>query len=698
MAALFSTSKGVQAAHIQNMSEAASLKTHWGYPSRVVPCSNDPGSCEYLDSVYGGHDISMLYSFILWAVIGGILFIWGIGRHFMPSRRPPTIASKDDAESPARPQSFLYRLSRSSKALIRRYLLPESLTSIFGRTTRIQVLILIILSGYLIIFTFVGIVYKKWVTPVKGLPGVYNTRTGLGPWSDRIGVLAFALTPLSVLLSSRESLLSLITGIPYQNFNFLHRWLGYIILLQSALHTLGWTIVEARLYQPQPSVWNSFISQLYMIWGVIAMIFLSFLFVFSTQWAIRLTGYEFFRKSHYVVAMLYIGACWGHWSKLACWMIASLVVWLLDRGIRLVRTALLHYNYLRGTTSAMQFSSTVASISLFQDDANGDVIRLDFEQGHDAWHVGQHFYLCFPQLSIWQAHPFSPTSLPSTRGEHQRHSYVLRAKAGETRKLAQLIRQKGNMVPKEASSGLQATTSVILAGPYGSSVVDDRNVAADTNILCIAGGTGITFVLPVMLGLASQPTTLSENRKIELIWVIRKKHDMRWIANELKTLRSASAITNLKIHIFVTGEDEVDAKDGGGSGVVDTVSKTPRDVCEKAYGVGEDDDLHLASPSSSEDGKNNGSSALPLISVQRLLRPSQGTTEPETSKHPDLPALVRDFVANTVCGPTRIVTSGPRGMISDLRVSVASCNSATRVWKGDEKFDVELVDDDRLER
>jgi len=57
---------------------------------------------------------------------------------------------------------------------------------------------------------------------------------------NRVGVFSVCSdTLLSHMLSSRESLLSLITGVPYQHFNFLHRWLGYIILVQAALHTIG---------------------------------------------------------------------------------------------------------------------------------------------------------------------------------------------------------------------------------------------------------------------------------------------------------------------------------------------------------------------------------------------------------------------------------------------------------------------------
>lgn len=201
----------------------------------------------------------------------------------------------------------------------------------------------------------VGIVYKTWVTPVKGKPGVFNTRTGLGGFSDRVGALAYALTPLTVALGSRESILTMFTGIPYQNFNFLHRWTGRIIFAQAVLHTIGWCVIEGKLYQPQPTVWRTFIKQLYMIWGVVAMVLMLFLFVFSLTPVIKRTGHEFFRKTHYIVAMVYIGACWGHWAQLYCWMLASLIVWGLDRGVRLLRTLLIHTRQIDGSTGKSNF-------------------------------------------------------------------------------------------------------------------------------------------------------------------------------------------------------------------------------------------------------------------------------------------------------------------------------------------------------
>lgn len=293
------------------------LVEYWGYAVRVLPCENDPGTCEYFEAVYGGHEVGMLYTGVLCATLGGLLLLFAIFRHlWSPARASevPMTSSLTDFEKSI--PSWTSRVARSIGSAKRHYFLPESMGLIFGRTTRLQITILAVLTGYLAIFSFAGITYKAWRTPVKGYDDLYQTRSGLGPWSDRVGVLAYALTPFSVLLASRESILSQLTGIPYQSFNFLHRWLGYIIFLQSILHTIGWTLIEVVFYQPQPQVANKWIVQEYMVWGCVAIILIFIMFILTLPCTIRLTGYEFFRKSHYVLAMVCIGACWGHWKPL----------------------------------------------------------------------------------------------------------------------------------------------------------------------------------------------------------------------------------------------------------------------------------------------------------------------------------------------------------------------------------------------
>ncbi|KAL4966631.1 ferric reductase family protein [Aspergillus stella-maris] len=668
--------------HIQDFSEDSELEYHWGYASRQVPCVNDVGACEYLDAVYHEHDLGMMYTFILWAVICGILFLWVLTRHIFPLTRVTTPSKEQLLEDSTPKQNAFYRLGTSIKALVRRYLLPESLPAIFGHTTRLQIAILAGIIAYLTVFTFVGITYKTWMSPVKGMPGVYNTRTGLGPWSDRIGVMAFALTPLSVLLSSRESLLSLITGVPYHHFMFLHRWIGWIIYIQSTLHTIGWTIIEGKLYQPQPTAWNEWVAQTYIIWGIVAMILLSVMVAASTQWGIRLTGYEFFRKSHYVLAMIYIGACWGHWAQLYCWMIASLIVWFFDRGVRLLRTFALHHFNTPNTTHAMGMHVPNAKMTIFQRAHDGDIVRLDFEHNHDEWKIGQHFFLCFPGLSLWQSHPMTPCSVPGQNPKGQMHSYIIRARKGITKQLAELA-----AAPSSATDG-QPSTSVILSGPYGQSIVDEAFYAQDDiNVFCVAGGTGVTFVLPVLLTLASQPR---RRGLLEFVWVIRRKDDLNWIEPELGILRkAASSSSNFRIRIFVTRG--VDDKPTTTTTTESTPNIDPMPESKDLTVTGTQTPSSLSAPDSESDSELK-ESTFSIHTPSSSASLSSGNTE-----HPDLSTQLSQFINRTVSGPTRVVASGPLSMVRDLRSAVAQCNEPGKVWRGEERFDVALIHDDRLE-
>ncbi|KAK2612676.1 hypothetical protein QQS21_001293 [Conoideocrella luteorostrata] len=649
--------------HIQNHSEGGDVQLHWGYPDRIVPCKNDAGSCTYLDVVYLAHDLGMLYMGILWATIFAVLLIWALVRR---ASRPAVQGTLQDSRSN---QGAFNKLRKTTAAASRRFLLSDANHFLFGRTTRFQVAILALLAAYLFIWSFLGITYATWVTPVKKMPGVFNVRTSLGPWSDRVGVIAYALTPLSIMLSSRESLLSVLTGVPYQSFNFLHRWLGYIIVIQSLLHTIGWLIVQLNLYQPQPQVALEWVVQPYIIWGLVAMILLLILFVLSTPWGIRATGYEFFRKAHYVLAMIYIGACWAHWNKLECFLIPAFILWGIDRGARLVRTGMLHYHP-SSSISAAGFRPTPATITRFPDSEHGDVLRLDLENEQDSWKIGQHFYLCFTESSIWQSHPFTPLNAPVVEKGLVKHSYIMRAKSGETRKLAELT-QKKILAAAGVDSNQLTTTPVLLTGGYGEDLLE--RVDKSTNIVCIAGGTGITYVLPILLHLARSRS--ASERRIQLVWAMRHSWNVDWVEDEMAVLRRAQKDLNLTISLFATrdaaGSSEKGADNCGKAGeITDVNSSSSDDICPCDAKV----------------------TCEPGISVDKI---GDGSTE--ESRHPDLGKLVGGFVETTVAGPTVVFASGPGGMITDLRRIVAGLNVPAKVWRRQERYDVELVCDDRLE-
>ncbi|KAF2642302.1 hypothetical protein P280DRAFT_262862 [Massarina eburnea CBS 473.64] len=525
--------------------------------------------------------------------------------------------------------------------------------------------------------SLVGIVYKTWVTPVKN-SDLFNTRSGLGGFSDRVGALAYALTPLTIALSMRDSVLSLLTGIPYLHFNFLHRWTGRIILVQSLMHTISWTVIEGKLYQPQPKVYSAFIKQTYMIWGIVAQSFLCFLFVFSLRPVIKITGYEFFKKSHLIVAGLYLGACWGHWDKLACWMIASLSLLGIDLAMRLFRVYLIHFGYKDGS-SGIGFRTIKSNVEVFKD-PSGTIVRMTFEHNHAPWKIGQHFYLTFPALSIWQSHPFTPASVPSAALVPQKHTYIVRARSGETGKLAALAESA-------------AETPVILVGPYGGSIVDREA----SNILAISGGTGISFTLPVITAALNDAYHSAQN--IELIWIARHIENIAWLGPEIAALRkhldpssSSSSINddtkspgktsvappkNFRIHIFVTRS-------------ASSRSPTPT----PATAIASEKNLAISSASST----SSASSLSHSQEIQELIAPHPNFTVTYLNhEKPEIEGMLAAFLNDTVVkGRTQVVGSGPAALGTDIRAAVAARNCPGGAWRGDERADLECVWDDRM--
>jgi hypothetical protein len=528
-----------------------------------------------------------------------------------------------------------------------------------------------------------------WITPVKK-SDKFNTRTGLGGFGDRVGALAYALTPLTIGLCSRDSILSLLTGIPYQHFNFLHRWTGRIILIQSFIHTIAWTIIEAKLYQPQPKVYTEFIKQTYMIWGIVAQGFITFLFVFSLRPVIRRTGYEFFRKSHLIVAGLYLGACWGHWSKLACWMIASLGLLGIDLGMRILRLCLIHFGYKDGN-KGLGFRTIKSKVETFKD-PSGTIVRMSFTHNHEPWKIGQHFYLTFPALSVWQSHPFTPASIPPTSLVPATHTYIIRARNGETGKLGALAESASHSYEK----GQPFETPIVMIGPYGRSTVSK----GATNMFALAGGTGVSFTLPAVTAALTDSFSLTQN--IEMIWIIRHIDNLAWIGPELAALKAQLDMTcpatdidatktatqttieptkRFRIHIVVTRAPET------------RTNIHPLPTSSSPTTIQKDLAISSASSTSSIPSLPTHSS-----SIAHLLTPHPNFSISYLDHaHPCIASMLSSFMEDTVeCGRTQVLGSGPPALGTDLRAAVAGWNQVGRVWKGDERGDVDLMWDDRM--
>ncbi|KAK3056082.1 hypothetical protein LTR09_003318 [Extremus antarcticus] len=367
--------------------------------------------------------------------------------------------------------------------------------------------------------------------------------------------------------------------------------------------------------------------------GVVAMFLLALMMLLSTQTAIRWFGYEFFKITHRFIAVLYIGACCGHWDRLWCWMVPSLALMMIDQVLRGARTCYLHMSGSKGQGIGFRCAQAEVKIIGGGDDV---VLRLDFDYEHkEPWEAGQHFHLCFPSLSIWQSHPFTPSSTPDPTSRLQHHTYLIRVREGQTSKIGALASE--------------ATIPVILTGPYGNGHPKHET----RNVVAVAGGTGVTFTLPIVHEVLRQP--IVPQATVDFVWVVRRSADLLWLAAELAQLKDMSkGCPGLRVSIFVTREASRDARD--------REPATEKDVS-----------VSLTSLSSSSSNER----------IDGLLASSNDrfTVRFLGDHHPEVPEIVADFMerSSIAGGNIEIVGSGPEAMGSDLRSAVAGVWSKEHV-------------------
>lgn len=392
--------------------------------------------------------------------------------------------------------------------------------------------------------------------------------------------------------------------------------------------------MEANLYKPQPSTYRGFIKQMYAIFGVVAMFLLTLMVVLSTKPAINKFGYEFFKITHWCLAILYIAACWGHWDRLWCWMVACLALIGIDQAARALRTCYIHMN--GGKGRSFGFRCAQAQVQVLG--VAGDMaLRLDFDYEHrEPWKPGQHFHLCFPSLSIWQSHPFTAASLPDPRSSMQHHTYIMRVRKGITEKLAAL----------EAAG----TVPVVLTGPYG----DEHPRHETQNVLAIAGGTGATFTLPVAFATLGQPVIPAA--AVDFVWIIRRARDLRWLSTELGQLKDLlPKFPSLRMNVFITRESQASSDES----------------------LTEKERILIKSSSWSNSGSTEGEALDELMQqcCQRFRVLFLG------DHHPSMEDVVNDFMerGDSNGGNVEIVGSGPEGLGSDLRHAVAKIRTKEAV-------------------
>ena len=332
----------------------------------------------------------------------------------------------------------------------------------------------------------------------------------------------------------------------------------------------------------------------------------------------------------------------------------------------------------------------------------GDVTRVAVRSPRlRKWQPGQHVFLCIPKLGFSQSHPATIASIPSSHNNEL--IFFLKAHKGFTRRLltnattssTETLLDKSELPVTEAEA---EKFTALIDGPYGSSYSDFA--AFDTTIL-IAGSTGVTFTLPILLDIAHRASiNRLPVRSIIFIWMIKSTDWAAWAVNELQRAAEMlhSAGIEIQVQIFVTcdpsfTEASEDIRKCGcdcdirvGPCCCEKPPESPDSRSEAASikistSVSTNEKLELIAPSPPLKAKTEISILGKGKAQGRNLLRNRLLQFALQSGRPNLKALLWEVLDQSQ-GETGVAVCGPAGLSCALRNTVAAVSDQRGAAKG----------------
>jgi ferric-chelate reductase len=287
-----------------------------------------------------------------------------------------------------------------------------------------------------------------------------------------------------------------------------------------------------------------------------------------------------------------------------------------------------------------------------------------------SWTPGAHVFLSIPSLGLGQSHPATIASVPSSHNGDL--IFLLRSYRGFTSRLH-----------RAATANESQTFLTLIDGPYGGTHSDFA--AFDTAVL-IAGSTGVTFTLSLLLDLAHRAAADAGKRlplrRVVFVWAIRTVSCTSWIADELRTAyqKLHGAGIEMEVQIFVTCDPTFTQQSAGADEGNNGACRCDIDVggpccCQAGAHAGKEEEIDFVK---SEDTENK---MLAEKVKEEVARPVGLDFASFHSGRPDFTPLMWE-VLNRAKGETGVAVCGPLGMTSRVRTVVATVSDQRGVHKG----------------
>ncbi|KAH6637409.1 NADPH oxidase 5 [Boeremia exigua] len=190
-----------------------------------------------------------------------------------------------------------------------------------------------------------------------------------------------------------------------------------------------------------------------------------------------------------------------------------------------------------------------------------NVCEIQIKKEHTTTRAGQYIFLCCPEVSIWQYHPFTLTSAP----EEDYISVHVRMVGDFTRKLGKALgcnldKKAGGEKDQDSEEVAmrQILPRVYIDGPFGSASED---VFKFEVAVLVGAGIGVTPFASILKSIwyrMNYPQSRTRLRKVYFFWVCRDFGSFEWFRSLLLAIEAQDLDDHIEIHTYLTAKIKAD--------------------------------------------------------------------------------------------------------------------------------------------
>ena len=425
---------------------------------------------------------------------------------------------------------------------------------------RLNVLLFVLVHGMVFGFGFMNYYLKDNLTTARAT-------FGLGYPIARAAALVLHFDIALLILPVCRTLISLLRQTPLngiipfdKNISF-HKLVAYSIVFFTWVHTCAHWSNFAKLAIKQKIGFVGFLKINFMTgpgWTGYIMLFTLMAILFTSTNKARTANYERFWYTHHLFIIFFLfwsihGAfcmiktdnapfCFGTGVFWQYWMVGGFA-YLLERVLREIRGR--HKTYV---TKVIQHPSNVVEIQMHKDKTKT--------------RAGQYVFLCCPEVSVWQYHPFTLTSAPQEDhiSVHVRmvgnftkqlgKALGCMEPKGEKKQRSEVVSMAPNARNRATNYGLQKLLPrVYIDGPFGSASED---VFKFETALLVGAGIGVTpfasILKSIWYRISNASTQQNRLKKVYFFWVCRDFGSLEWFKDLLTAIEAQDKQHSIEIH------------------------------------------------------------------------------------------------------------------------------------------------------